>query len=157
MSTDTELQEELEPLLEDQNGSSKGASDQKKKIRSTYISYLYFNTMLYLSLMVAIFWVTLIEQVIVGVCEAEADCFIFPRAHSLSEQLKVPTPQHVNCSNFELDDDSTLVCYKVGFYLLEAFSITGGLLYILTSSMGIIFPLATRGTTHRYISGALLV
>ena len=114
-----------------------------------YNIMLKFTAMSYLAMVAVVFWIVLIEDVNIGECDSQADCFVTPRA--LSEQFKFLIPQRVNCSTFEHDNKSILICYKVGFYLLEAFSATGGMLYILTSSSGIILSLATGGGKKRRI------
>ena len=96
--------------------------------------------MAYLGITASIFWITLIEEITVGICNEEADCFSYLRS-----QPTIKSFQRVNCSIFELDNDTVLTCYKTGFYLIEAFSTSGGLLYIITSSARILFPLATGG------------
>ena len=114
-----------------------------------YNTMLKFTAMSYLATVAVVFWIVLVEDLIAE-CDSQADCFVTPRA--LSEQIELPTPQRVNnCTTFELDNKSILICYKVGFYLLEAFSATGGMLYILTSSSGIILSLATGGNCLRRI------
>ena len=127
--------------------NDRGTSDKRK-----YMKYAYFNATISLLIITLIFWIVLVEQIVVGTCVQGADCFITPRSFSA---IIIPDYSHVNCSTFESDTDSTLVCYKAGFYLLEAFSSTGGLLYIMTTFTQIIFPLATKG--HKMIRNITIV
>ena len=149
MSLHRQHNEENDHLVENDH------NEQDDHHRHANFRTLRYNTMLkitamsYLAMVAMVFWIVLVEDMIVGECDSHADCFVTPRA--LSEQFKFPTPQRVNCSTFELDNESSLVCYRVGFYLLEAFTTTGGLLYILTSSSGIILSLATGGKKKRRI------
>ena len=48
----------------------------------------------------------------------------------------------MNCTIFEVDQDSSPTCYTLGFYLLKAFSTSAGLLYIEASLSRIVFPFA---------------
>ena len=80
--------------------------------------------------------VTLIMEESVGKCNYAADSFVHPRFFVFR------SGQAVNCTIFEVDQDSSPTCYILGFYLLKAFSTSAGLLYIEASLLRIVFPFA---------------
>ena len=93
-----------------------------------------------------VFWFTLVEEITYGRCDREADCFAIPRY-----EYKIKLPRRVNCSTFESDNDIELICYKMGFYVIEAFAKSGGMLYIINSLAKILLPLASgdEAVQHR--------
>ena len=63
-----------------------------------------------LGLVSYLLWYYLIVKVTFGTCDEEADCFMTkPRS------FNSPTPLPINCSNFTLEADSAITCYKTVF------------------------------------------
>lgn len=114
-----------------------------------------------LALAANVFWNALVEKETIGVCEEDADCFVSSRDGFGAASAIFGAERLENCSDFVLENDLHIVCYRAGFYLLEAFGFSGGLLYIELSTTRVLFPfllqLAGRSKSRRLFVSAILI
>ena len=89
-------------------------------------------------------------------CNPKVDCFLVDSSASLDPPL-YNTP--VNCSN--LTDDSSFICYKFQFDLINALAIAGGLITItklsINTTTSVFFWLMNRQTEKRKIIVMLII
>ena len=96
----------------------------------------YISAVTVLALTAGIWWISLVEQISVGICVKDADCFMVDWR---AIKFKIPD-RVINCSNINQTNDFVLVCYKPGFYLIDAFARSGGVLAIVSTTAKLYFP-----------------
>ena len=84
---------------------------------------------------VAIWWILLVEQITVDNCVTGADCFMIEQS-----KLKFNPDRIINCSNYSYTDGMMLICYKAGFYFLDACAKAGGALAIVSTTVKLYIP-----------------
>ena len=112
--------------------------DPESRIRRTQrrIIVAYLPAITVLALTAGIWWISLVEQISVGICVKDADCFMVDWR---AVKFKLPA-RVINCSNINHTNDFVLVCYKTGFYLIDAFTRSGGALTIVSTTAKLYFP-----------------
>ena len=76
------------------------------------------------------FWVIFLVEESFG-CDPRLDCF--PRQDNNSELLSHTPIQ--NCSDYDLTDNVTIICYRFAFRYAEGFGVAGGILVFAASLM----------------------
>lgn len=152
---------EVYPEINEDEVDYDSLSKSRKKTCLLFMLYHIFVVILAgsaLCLAGIVFWYTLVEQETIGTCVEDADCFTFLR-NDLKSAFNAKRVE--NCSDFTLENNSTIICYRAGFYLLEAFGYSGGLLYMLNSITQILLPflILFSGDNYRwrFFIGSLFV
>ena len=109
-----------------------------EKIHVKHGTILFAVAMSFITMILMIMWIILVEHISVEDCQPRADCFVAPHPPN---QLHNSHPDRVtNCTEFELTNNVTLTCFRAGFYPLEAMGIGGGVHTVIATTTTLIFP-----------------
>lgn len=110
---------------------NKEATSHARTVPPLVIHFLFVLAAFFFVCSCVTFWDTFLVEESFG-CNPELDCF--PVQENDRSTVLSPTPIQ-NCSDYELMDDVTTVCYRFVFRYAEGFGAAGGILYLAIKIM----------------------